>query len=349
MNIKLTNNSGLFMEKEITMPFQTLVEFEKIAACHDIPVQTLDSHIGLKKKEREQRSRLPLKYLEDAFFFLYDQTNDELLHTATSPLAKGTTLFACKLGCHAKNLLSALTTIEEFYNLTLGPLKLQLKRRGGKATLCIYIDFIPTIKQGIIAEIYIMVFYRLVCMLINKRIHIYKTFVPHGKPSYGEEYKLLYNNKLVYNSDFLGFEFDELHLHSSINAKYDQVAHYFQNPMQLIKLHLADNVTYAGKVQHLFMSMSMSMNELPNKEEVAKKLNLSTRTLHRKLIFEGTSFQQLKDDYRYKLAAHYLTTTKLTVEEIGYKLNLCDASSFIHSFHKWSGKNPQSYRQENSK
>ncbi|MCI2286192.1 hypothetical protein L3081_25620 [Colwellia sp. MSW7] len=50
MNIKLTNNSDLFMEKEITMPFQTLVEFEKIAACHDIPVQTLDSHIGLKKK-----------------------------------------------------------------------------------------------------------------------------------------------------------------------------------------------------------------------------------------------------------------------------------------------------------
>ncbi|MCI2286226.1 AraC family transcriptional regulator [Colwellia sp. MSW7] len=278
---------------------------------------------------------------------MYDQTNDELLHTATSPLAKGTTLFACKLGCHAKNLLSALTTIEEFYNLTLGPLKLQLKRRGGKATLCIYIDFIPTIKQGIIAEIYIMVFYRLVCMLINKRIHIYKSFVPHGKPSYGEEYKLLYNTKLVFNSDYLGFEFDEYHLQTSINAKYEQVAHYFQNPMQLIKLHLADHVTYAGKVQHLFMTMEM--NGLPSKEEIAKKLNISTRTLHRRLAIEGTCFQQLKNEYRYKLAAHYLTTTELTVEEIAYKLNLCDASSFIHSFHKWSGSNPNAYRQENSK
>ena len=48
-------------------------------------------------------------------------------------------------------------------------------------------------------------------------------FVPHAKPSYGEEYKLLYNNKLVFNSDFIGFEFDELHLHASIKAKYDQV------------------------------------------------------------------------------------------------------------------------------
>ncbi|WP_085300737.1 AraC family transcriptional regulator [Colwellia polaris] len=347
MNIKLTNNSDLFMQKEITMPFQTLVEFEKIAAYHDISVQTLHSHIGLPNKKREQSSRVALKYLEDAFSFLYESTNDELLHTALTPLAKGTTLFACKLGCQAKNLLSALCTIEEFYDLTLGPLKIRLKRKANKVQLCIYIDFNPAIKQVIIAEVYLMVFYRLICMLINKRIHIYKMFVPHAKPSYGEEYKLLYNNKLVFNSDFIGFEFDELHLHASIKAKYDQVAQYFQNPLQLIKLHLADSVTYAGKVQYLFMSMSM--NELPSKEEVAKKLNLSIRTLHRKLILEGTCFQQLKDDYRYKLAAHYLTTTDLMVEEIAYKLNLCDASSFIHSFNKWSGKNPQCYRQENSK
>ena len=336
MNIKLTNNFDWFMEQEITMPFQILVEFEKIAACHGISVQALDSYTGLNKKEREQRSRLSLKYLEDTFSFLCEKTNDELLSTAVSPLARGTTLFACKLGCHAKNLLSALNTIEVFYNLTLGPLKFQLKRRERKAILCIFIDFNPTIEHGIIAEIFIMVFYRLICMLINKRIHLYKAFVPHGKPSYGEEYKLLHNTKLVFNSDFLGFEFDEHHLQTSINAKYDQIAHYFQNPMQLIKLHLADSVTYAGQVQHLFITMGM--NKLPSKEEIAKELNISTRTLHRRLALEGACFQQLKNDYRYKLSAHYLTATELTVEEIAYKLNLCDASSFIHSFKKWSGK-----------
>jgi len=347
MSIKLIDNSGLFMDKEITMPFQAYTELEKIACHLGVSIQAPLSHLALMGMNLEQHSRLPLQLLADAFSLLYEHTNDELLDTATSPLARGTTLFTCKLGCNAKNLISALKTIEEFYNLTLGPLKLQLKRKSGKATLCIYIDFDPNIKQVVMAEIFIMVFYRLICMLINKRIHIYKMFVPHPKPSYGEEYKLLYNNEVIFDSDFLGFEFDEQHLQTSINAKYDHISQYFKNPVELIKLHLADSVTYAGKVQHLFMTMSI--NELPSKETIAKVLNISTRTLHRRLTFEGTNFQQLKDEHRYKLAAHYLTTSKLTVEEIAYKLNLCDASSFIHSFNKWSGMNPQSYRQKNSK
>jgi AraC-like DNA-binding protein len=272
-------------------------------------------------------------------------TNDELLGTGETPLAKGTTLFACKLGCKAKNLITALTLIEEFYNLTLGPLKLSLKRHAGKVRLYIDIKFKSEIQQVIISEIYLMVFYRLICMLINKRITIYQLFFAHAEHSYSGEYNLMSNNKPVWNCDYLGFEFNEHHLQDPVKVKFAQISAYFKNPIQLVKLHLADSQTFSGKIQYLFMSEQ----NIPTKGEVAKKFNISPRTLHRKLVENGTCYQQLKDEYRYKLAVHYLINTQLTLEEIAFKLKLCDTSSFIHSFKKWSGKNPNTYRQVNKK
>lgn len=334
------------MEKEINMPFQILEGFEKIAAYQGITKEELARLINLSKKARELKSRIPLDKIESIYTYLLEKSNDELLTLGTKPLAKGSLLFACKLGCRSKNLFNALSLIEEFYRLTLGPFNIKLIRKAGKVKLCIELQLKPEIDHVLFNDIYLMMFYRFVCMLIGKRLEVHRFFILHSKHAYSGEYNLILNENVELNSQYLGFEFDECHLQDPIKAKFEDISQYFINPLKLCKLHLADNITYAGKVQQLFISM-VTKHGLPTKHDVANALNISPRTLHRKLLQDSTSFQELKDEYRYKLALHYLINSTLTLEEITFKLKLSDTSSFIHRFKKWSGINPDAYRKKN--
>lgn len=77
--------------------------------------------------------------------------------------------------------------------------------------------------------------------------------------------------------------------------------------------------------------------------EVAANLNMSPRTLIRKLESEGTKFQIVRDELAKKQVANYLTDASLSVESIGYLMGFSDVSSFRRSFKRWFGETPSQY------
>ncbi|WP_459710705.1 AraC family transcriptional regulator [Actinophytocola sp. KF-1] len=76
---------------------------------------------------------------------------------------------------------------------------------------------------------------------------------------------------------------------------------------------------------------------------VARELNLSTRTLRRRLEEEGTSFRALLDEVREALAEELLTMGAVPVEDVAVRLGYAEASSFIHAFKRWKGVTPTAY------
>ena len=77
--------------------------------------------------------------------------------------------------------------------------------------------------------------------------------------------------------------------------------------------------------------------------DVAAKLNMSSRTLIRKLASEETRFQTVRDELAKKQVASYLTDARLSVESIGHLMGFSDASSFRRSFKRWFGETPSQY------
>jgi AraC-like DNA-binding protein len=84
--------------------------------------------------------------------------------------------------------------------------------------------------------------------------------------------------------------------------------------------------------------------ELPSFEELTGLLNMSARTLRRRLEKEGTSYQRIKDNARRDAAISMLSRQGMTVSEVAEMVGFSDPSAFHRSFKKWTGQSPGSYR-----
>ncbi|GEM_PF-6771311 len=74
----------------------------------------------------------------------------------------------------------------------------------------------------------------------------------------------------------------------------------------------------------------------------ARQLGMSERSLARGLSKEGTTFSELKDGVRCRLAIERLVRGD-RVEDVAGALGFADPSSFHRAFRRWTGRSPGSY------
>lgn len=83
-------------------------------------------------------------------------------------------------------------------------------------------------------------------------------------------------------------------------------------------------------------------------DEIARTLNLSSRSLRRRLDDEGTSFRDLVEDTRRQLAEQMLGTTDMKLDELAVHLGYADTASFTRAFRRWHGVSPGQHRPQRS-
>ena len=79
-------------------------------------------------------------------------------------------------------------------------------------------------------------------------------------------------------------------------------------------------------------------------DAVARKLNMSSKTLERRLAERKTTFSALLDDARSGLAKHYLTDTDLRLEQITYLTGYSEPAALVRAFRRWTGTTPMQFR-----
>ena len=81
-------------------------------------------------------------------------------------------------------------------------------------------------------------------------------------------------------------------------------------------------------------------------ERVASRLNVSVRSLQRRLRDEGTTFRQLVDDVRRELAEDYIGDPATSLMEVAFVLGFSIYSSFSRAYKRWTGLSPVEGRQK---
>ncbi|MEW5851780.1 MAG: AraC family transcriptional regulator [Myxococcota bacterium] len=93
--------------------------------------------------------------------------------------------------------------------------------------------------------------------------------------------------------------------------------------------------------QRLAETLQKGVPELP---ELATQLAMSERTLRRRLEEEGTSFRELLDDTRARLAKGYLQDSNIPLSEVAFLLGFSEPSAFHRAFKRWTGMTPAAAR-----
>lgn len=82
-----------------------------------------------------------------------------------------------------------------------------------------------------------------------------------------------------------------------------------------------------------------------NADAACRVLQLSRRTLQRRLKAERTSFQKVLQEVRAVLAVNYLSDARLKSVEIAMLLGYSNISTFTTAFKSWYNIPPAEYRQ----
>jgi AraC-like DNA-binding protein len=78
--------------------------------------------------------------------------------------------------------------------------------------------------------------------------------------------------------------------------------------------------------------------------ELAIQLNLSMRSLQRRLAQEGSSYSEIVLRVKNRLACEWLRNTNEPIGAIAKALGFTDSSNFSRAFRRWAGCSPRHYR-----
>ena len=93
----------------------------------------------------------------------------------------------------------------------------------------------------------------------------------------------------------------------------------------------------ADWVEHMVWD---ARDEMPTLENLAEAMNMSPRTLDRRLKEEGRSFRAMTNSIRHQRACALLEAGELSVLEIAYELGYADPANFTRAFRKQAGCAP---------
>jgi AraC-like DNA-binding protein len=167
----------------------------------------------------------------------------------------------------------------------------------------------------------------------------------HAKPERLDVYERVFSpGRLHFGAAFNGFSFDAELLGATLQSADPKLHDVIRRHAELLIAELPKAESLTEKVRDLIAKQLEGGN--PNVAEIAHELHMSPRTLGRRLEHEGTTFKELLDDLRRRLALRYVGGHDLGLSEIAFLLGFSQSAAFHRAFKRWTGQTPLEYRRE---
>jgi AraC-like DNA-binding protein len=165
----------------------------------------------------------------------------------------------------------------------------------------------------------------------------------HDGGGQAQSYREHFPCPVSFSSPRSELHFDSALLDKSMPMRDPETSAMCQQQCQMLLARMSKSSGFAEKVRQLIIGRP---GYFPDIDNVAEKLNMTSRTLRRRLAEEDSSYQQILADIRYQLAKEYLGTSTLPLEEISVLLGYSAPGNFTNAFKRWHGRSPRQYRQE---
>jgi AraC-like DNA-binding protein len=164
----------------------------------------------------------------------------------------------------------------------------------------------------------------------------------HADPGYRDEYERVFQAPVTFEAERAGLLVDPAFSMLKQPPVNRYVFGVLSERAEALLKELETSTTARGKVESLLMPI-LHTGEV-SMDTIAGKMGLSRQTLLRKLKAEGVTFEQVLDELRHRLALHYLSGRKASVNETAYLVGFSDPAAFSRAFKRWTGKAPRDVR-----
>ena len=166
--------------------------------------------------------------------------------------------------------------------------------------------------------------------------------VSHSAPAHWQDYERICGVPVTFEAGWNAVRVDEGRLTQRIATQPRYAFGILSEHAEALLVSLESSKTVRGRVEGL--AMPILHTGKVSVEAVAREMGVSRQTLFRKLKAEGTSFEQVLDELRHKLALHYLAGKKASVHETAYLVGFSDRAAFSRAFKRWTGQSPSALR-----
>ncbi|MDQ4087956.1 MAG: AraC family transcriptional regulator [Pseudomonadota bacterium] len=172
--------------------------------------------------------------------------------------------------------------------------------------------------------------------------HFRAVHFTHAEPPYRAEYERIFQVPIVFGSDRNAFLMPE-------GWEEDRIALQPRYALEILGAHaeaLLERLDNAASMRsRVEEALAADLaNGQASAGAVAARLGITTQTLYRRLKAEGTTFHQVVDALRHKLATHYLREKRMSAKETAYRLGFSDPAAFSRAFKRWTGSSPQEFQ-----
>jgi AraC-like DNA-binding protein len=241
----------------------------------------------------------------------------------------------------APNLGVALKRWCRHHNLLTQTIALQVSEHQGVA----YLQLTEQQPLGAWQEFCVVSVLRnalgVACWLTDSRISLQHTTLRFKAPSHQQSYRVLFDGPTTFETDQHSLQFDAGYLQLPIRRDETALQQMLDRALLLtVRPYRRDRLL----VEKVRQTLAQHPQSCHNADDLAARLNVSARSLHRQLKEEGSSLQQLKNSVRKDVAMAQLQRTQKPIKQIAQACGFLNEKSFTRAFKQWTGFSPDAFR-----
>jgi AraC-like DNA-binding protein len=270
-------------------------------------------------------------------------TGDELTRLGDAPIKPGTFATLCRILVLGPSLGTALRLAGDFYHSVTDEFSVHLDQSGEDVSIVVVTRPVED-DRGFMLHSNVMFFaYGLACWLVGRRIPLRTlevAFPERAGTAYASQ--VFRASRIQYGCGASShLTFDASWLNNPIVADDRRTEDFIAALPEVLLLGYRDFRTTGEQLRVL---LRRQVTSSPDMDQAAQQLGVSQQTLRRQLRHENLTYQEIKDEVRFGVAAELLDDPTVSVEQVGLKLGFAELSSFHRAFKRWSGCAPGEHR-----
>lgn len=269
------------------------------------------------------------------------QVGDEMHNVSPTSLKPGTTalLIARMLLC--ETLLEAVLAYREAAAVLKPDLEIQVSRRSAEVSVKWRFKHASTPLHALALESTAVVYHAVLCWIAGRIVKVQRVKAPSLRRDSASTLMNTFCAPVIHDGDWTELTFSAAELDAALCTR--DVRQWREGVFTVLGQLVLTAQTAGDTTGSFTRSVRTELLKGYGQKEIASNWGLSTKTIARRLAQEGSSFRDLRDEFRMSKAVS-LIHGEVSVEEVAYMVGYEDARSFRRAFARWFGSSPSSYR-----